>query len=90
MASSTQSLMLLTIIALLVSAHAGARAQQVQPDHCTRSNLSQSGMHCTPNDACPFICDKLKGRDGKCEEGACMCTFCSPPSPPSVRSAARG
>ena len=59
---------------------AGAGAQ-VQPGHCTRSNLSQSGLRCTPNDACHAICDKLKGKDGKCEDGACMCTFCSPSIP---------
>ena len=67
-----------TCIVLLKIAGAGA---QVQPGHCTRSNLSQSGLRCTPNDACHAICDKLKGKDGKCEDGACMCTFCSPSIP---------
>ncbi|TKW38744.1 hypothetical protein SEVIR_1G136000v4 [Setaria viridis] len=66
--------MLLIIISLLVS---GA-TPQLQPGQRTRSNLSQSGMRCTPNDACPYICDKVKGKDGKCEDGKCMCTFCYP------------
>ncbi|CAL5022358.1 unnamed protein product [Urochloa decumbens] len=88
MASGTQSLMLLTIVVLLVSV-AGATAQ-LQPGHCMRSNLSQSGLRCTPNDACPYICDKAKGKDGKCEDGACMCTFCAPPFPPSVPISSKG
>ena len=79
-------------IHILLLGIAGARPQ-VQPGrHCVRSNLSQSGQRCTPNDACHAICDKLKGSDGKCEDGACMCTFCSPyiPSKRPIGSKGRG
>ncbi|XP_008649834.1 uncharacterized protein [Zea mays] len=68
MADANPTLMLLTIFLLVTSATAG----------CIRINLSHSGMRCTPGDACPVICAKIKGIDGKCEDGACMCTICDP------------
>uniref|UniRef100_A0A804Q1P7 Uncharacterized protein n=1 Tax=Zea mays TaxID=4577 RepID=A0A804Q1P7_MAIZE len=54
MADANPTLMLLTIFLLVTSATAG----------CIRINLSHSGMRCTPGDACPVICAKIKGIDG--------------------------
>ncbi|KAJ1275154.1 hypothetical protein BS78_05G114500 [Paspalum vaginatum] len=70
-------------IVLLVSAERTGATPQLQPDdqQCTRSNIYGSGQVCTvhPNDACKAVCEeKLMGKDGQCEDGACMCTFCSP------------
>ncbi|AQK87048.1 hypothetical protein ZEAMMB73_Zm00001d038628 [Zea mays] len=83
MADATLTLMLQTIVAILVS---GGATAELRPGQCTRINMSHSGMRCTPGDACPAICARIKGKDGKCKNGACMCTMCAPSSYHPIKS----